>query len=165
MKKRICSALLVVVLCVTTCGTAFAGTANEPYDVTPIIAPEMDVFQTAGEAIRSSDNRAMASALLMFEFVVYQLKNDLEMEARAVWNDCIIGRSANIVTVVYDLGDGEVLLMVYDTVLEDMYVNYTTASLAAARKTFEDQNYTYYTVDGNDWTDVFQMIIRTLVDE
>lgn len=161
--KKLLSLLMALMLCLLPLGTVYA--AEEPMSFTPIISPEMDVMATAGEAVKNSDNRAMAASLLMFDFIVYQLQNDMEMETRALWNDCLIGRSDNIVSLAYDLGDDEILLVVYDTIRDDVYANYNDASLAIVEQAFINEDYSCYTVDGEDWTDYFQLILQSLSED
>jgi len=164
MFKRIALFLMVAVLCVAACTAAFA-TADEPYSFEALLSPEMDVLKVAGEAVKTSENRAMAASIVMFDFIAYQLQNDLEMESRALWKDCMIGRSENIVALAYDLGNSEILLAVYDTLRGEMTANYMSASLSAVEVAFGNEGYSCYTVDGDTWTDYFQVIVDTLAEE
>ena len=164
MFKRIALFLMVAVLCVSACTAAFA-TADEPYSFEAVLAPEMDVLKIAGEAVKNSESRAMAASIIMFDYIVYQLQNDLEMETRALWKDCMIGRSENIVALAYDLGNSEILLAVYDTLRGELTANYMDASLSAVEVAFGNEGYSCYTVDGDTWTDYFQVIVDTLAEE
>lgn len=150
-------------LCTTAITAAFA--VDEPYSFKPILAPEMEFLDTAGKAVKNSENRAMTAAIILFDFIVYQLQNNMEMETRALWNDCLIGRSENLIALSYDLDDGDILLAVYDTLRGEMTANFMTASLRSVEIAFGNEGYSFYTVDGEDWTDYFQTIVNTLAED
>ncbi len=161
--KKLLSMLVALLLCLLPLSAVYA--ADDPFQFTPILSPEMDVMATAGEAVRTASNREMAASLMMFDFIVYQLKNDMEMEVRALWNDCLIARSDNIVSLAYDLGDDEILLVVYDTIRHEVYASYNEASMTAVKQAFINEDYTCYTVDGESWTDYFQLIVQALGED
>lgn len=163
MARRFCAVLLCVVMTLDFCVTSYAKAESERFEFTALLAPEMESFATAGEVVKSS-NRTTSAALLYFELMLYQEMNDLELENRAFWNDCLIGRSNNLVSVVYDLDGDAILLLVYDTLNGETSAGRTEASMYAARTALEKEGYTVYTVDGEDWTDFFQMILETLKD-
>ena len=162
MLKRLALFFMVMILCVS-CTAAFA--ADEPYSFEPMLAPEMEILDTAGSAVKTSDSRAMSAAIIMFDFCVYQLQNDMELDTRALWNDCLIGRSENLIALAYDLDDGNILLVVYDTLRGEITANFMAAAMSSVEIAFGNEGYTFYTVDGDEWTDYFQTILNVLAEE
>jgi len=163
MMKRLFATFFAFILFLSIFSSSWAETEITKHSFTAILAPEMDSLATAGEAVKSS-NRASSSAILYFEYILYQQLNDLDLEDRALWNDCLIGRSDNLISVIFDLGEDTILLLVHDTLNADTSVAEMEATMYAARKSMEDNGFSVYSVSGEDWSDYFQLIIRSLGD-
>lgn len=159
MIKRFLACLFALVLLVSTT-VAYAANDTE-YSFTALIANELDCLASTESA---ADSKEMAAASLMFELVLHQSMNDMDIEVGALNNDCLLGTKDGMVSMVYDLGDGELLLLVYDTSNADIYAGYLDASMTAGRLGLENEGYVVYDVSGTAWTTLFNLILDTLAN-
>lgn len=162
MKKRILATLLALTLMLCAVGGAWAEYDSVTFEAD--LLSGMDALQTAGEAIKES-NRAVVAAGFYLEYALYQLDNGMEMEARALWNDAVIGRVGTSIAVSFDLSGEGVLLMVYNILSGEV-----TAASAAIGADDDDMLDAMldagatkaYVVDGDDWTDVVVEVVTRL---
>lgn len=163
MMKRILATLLAAVLLVCSVSSALA---EYKYEFDGVLAPELDMFRTPGEAVKTV-NASTTAAVLYLELILYQNRNDIELESRALWNDCMLGRVENRVVAVFDL-EGEMLLVLYDAVGGACYMDaraftYTEATVRSALEGMGASSIS--TVDGNEWTDVVIELLSGAAEE
>lgn len=163
MMKRILATLLAAVMLL---GAVSSALAEYKYEFDGVLAPELSMFKTPGEAVKVS-NHTYTAAVLYLELILYQNRNDIELESRALWNDCMIGRVENRVVAVFDL-EGEMLLVLYDVVGGTCYMDartftYTETTVRSALEGMGASSIS--TVDGNEWTDVVIELLSSAAEE
>ena len=162
MMKRLLASLLILILSLSVFSTSLADI--ESYSFEPVVITDLDSFASAGKAVQSS-NRAFAAAALLLEHTLYQALNDIEIVNTPVWKDCVIGRKESIVAVAYDMDEQGSLVLIYDTVHQEIAAAIIDASPAIMKTVFNSEDYSSVnTIDGEDWSDQFQQMLKIFID-
>lgn len=163
MLKRFLATLLAVALILCTAGSALA---FDPVGFETVLAKSSSLVASPEEALKA-ENRAKAASLLFLEYILYQNRNGQEMEARAVWNDCLISAGNDVVQVWYDLGAG-CMLILYDVDggMASVVVNEETPlEMNILAETLKEQGYpASYVVDGEEWSNDLILTLKLLAE-
>lgn len=157
MKKRLFAAIIVLVLSFSFLNTGCA--ESESYSFDALLLPSMDIFDTAGTAIQSS-NRSFAAACMYIEYALNQQNSGVDVDNRAVWNDCVITRNNSEIAVAFDVENG-ILILFYSTISKEINVlDFPNVPFSFASQALEATGATsIYTIEGEDWTDMMQQLL------
>lgn len=163
MKNRLLATLLTLALLLgMTCGAL----AEETTTFDTVAATEVSFLKTVDDAMKPSQHKYVAATLYL-EYVLYQDRNDMPLENRALWNDCVIGCTSDWILLGYDL-EGETLLLLYDPALGEISTminpaEFTTSNMKEAMRNSGVTSLAV--VDGDDWTDVLAAVLTAMVED
>lgn len=163
MAKRILTMLLALTLLMGAVGGALAA---DTLTFDTVAARDVPFLATAESAL-AAEVQPYAAATLFLEYILYQNRNNLMMENRPLWKDCVIGSKDALIMLAFDLGDG-MLLLTYDTVGGKMSTMISTAYVGAegCMQAMENSGVTApATVSGDAWTTVLAQILMAVTEE
>lgn len=163
MKKRLLATLLALVMLLGVVNAACA--EYEQLVIDSDLAADMSFMATPAAAMED-DALPYVAATLFLELILYQNSNDMEMEAGALWNDCVVARFEDIVAVFYDMDD-DALLLTYSCGSRKLVASWAGqgGSLAEMKQAMQNSGALEMAeVDGDEWSQIVIDVLKAIVE-